>query len=153
MIVDRWFWKTNKSTYGLKFLGRLSLLIRWFLLETFNLKKKKPKEGPGRGATYIILSPNKAYVNGMNMMKGWNEPKHKRQISHQALLVEFWWNSRHSTPSYDELALVIPFAWLRWRITIEIAFVMTGENKYEFYMEIWWISRDGTAGIPQMTEN
>ncbi len=31
-------------------------------------------------------------------------------ITHQALLVEIWWNSRDSTPSYDELALVIPFA-------------------------------------------
>ncbi len=30
---------------------------------------------------------------------------------------------------------------------------MTGENKNEFYMEIWWISREGPAGIPQMTEN
>ncbi len=23
---------------------------------------------------------------------------------------------------------------------------MTGENKNEFYLEIWWISREGTAG-------
>ena len=49
-------------------------------------------------------------------------------------LVEFSW-------FYTQLrwALVIPFAWLRWWITIEIAFVMTGENKNEFYVEIWWI--------------
>ena len=66
--------------------------------------------------------------------------------AYQALLVEIWWNSRDSTPSYDELVLVIPFAWLRWQITIEIAFVMTDENKNEFYGEIWWISQEGTAG-------
>ena len=30
--------------------------------------------------------------------------------THQALLVEIWWNSRDFSPSYDQLALVIPFA-------------------------------------------
>ncbi len=25
---------------------------------------------------------------------------------------------------------------------------MTGENKNEFYVEIWWILREGTAGLP-----
>ncbi len=62
--------------------------------------------------------------------------EYKSQASQQAHLVEIWWDSRDSTPSYNELVLVIPFAWLRWWIIIEIAFVMTGENKNKFYMEI-----------------
>ncbi len=51
--------------------------------------------------------------------------------SHQAVLMEIWWNSCDSTPSYDELLLVFPFAWSRWWITI--TFAMTGENKNTFY--------------------
>ena len=63
------------------------------------------------------------------------QPPQDRTTAHQALLVEIWWDSPDSTPSYDELGLVIPFASLRWWTINETAFVMTGENKNEFYME------------------
>ncbi len=77
--------------------------------------------------------------------------------THQALLVKICWNSRDSTPSYNELARIIQFAWLRWWITIETAFVMTVENKNEIYVEILWISQERTAGqvnhLPQKLQH
>ena len=65
---------------------------------------------------------------GNNSQDQWSQ----WSTSHQTLLVEIWWNSHDSTPSYDEIALVIPFAWL---IAIEIAFVITSENQNKFYVE------------------
>ncbi len=60
-------------------------------------------------------------------------------------LVQFLWLYTQ-LQSVSTIYQVIPFAWLRWWITIEIAFVMNGKNKNEFYVEIWRIPREGTAG-------